>query len=79
MATGPPRQPVREGKRQEQEQRRHGHEQGLSVPAPSTTSPPSQAPRPWPMKKQLAKVETARPRASGAIWVALVCRVLCSM
>ena len=42
-------------------------------------APASAKPADWPMKKQNANADTAAPRRSGAIWVALVCRVLCNM
>ncbi len=48
-------------------------------PIRSIVRPASQTPAAWPTNSALAKVETASPRASGAIWVAWVCSVACSM
>jgi hypothetical protein len=49
------------------------------VPAVAVTAPAMARPADWPVKKQNANAATAAPRCSGAICVALVCRVLCIM
>ena len=50
-----------------------------TVPRWSAMMPAMPTPSDWPRKKHEAKADTAAPRRSGAIWVALICSVLCSM
>ena len=49
------------------------------VEAPSMKTATTLTPTDWPMNNTLANSATAAPRACGAICVAWVCSVLCSM
>ena len=50
-----------------------------TVPHASTTMAASHTPADCPENRKNANSETPAPRASGAICVALTCKVLCSM